>query len=101
MGADAALKALAEPNRRAILRLVRDEPQSVGQIASEFDITQQAVSLHLKVLRDAGLVRSQADGQRRLYAIDPEGFASIREFLSEIWPEGLARLKAVAEAPDE
>src|SRR2546430_17292474 len=93
MSTDAALKALAEPHRRAILRLVRDEPRSVTEIAEHFDITQQAVSLHLKVLREAGLVGVRRDGQRRLYLVDPDGMGSLREVLADPWPAGLDPLK--------
>lgn len=97
VGTDAVLKALAEPNRREILRLVRDEPLSVNEIAESFEITQQAVSLHLKVLRDAGLVASKPDGRRRLYVVSPDGFESLSTFLSEFWPSGLERLKQAVE----
>jgi len=98
MSTDAALKALAEPHRRAILRLVRDQAQSVTEIAAHFDITQQAVSLHLKVLREAGLVGVRRDGPRRLYLVDPDGMASLHEFFSELWPAGLDRLKRAVES---
>ena len=97
MSAEAALTALAEPRRRAILMLVRDEPQSVNQIAAHFDVTQQAVSQHLQVLREAGLVAVRAQGQRRLYAIRPEGLESVREFLAELWPRSLEDLKRAVE----
>ena len=97
MSTDAALKALAEPHRRAILRLVRDHPRSVSEIAEHFDITQQAVSLHLKVLRDAGLVGVRREGQRRLYLVDPDGMASLQEFFADLWPAGLDRLKRTVE----
>ena len=97
MTAEAALTALAEPRRRAILMLVRDEPQSVNQIAAHFDVTQQAVSQHLQVLREAGLVAVRAQGQRRLYAIRPEGLESVREFLAELWPRSLEDLKRAVE----
>jgi DNA-binding transcriptional ArsR family regulator len=98
MSTDAALKALAEPHRRAILRLVRDQPRSVAEIAEQFDITQQAVSLHLKVLREAGLVGVRRDGQRRLYLVDPDGMDSLQDFLAELWPAGLNRLKHAVES---
>ena len=98
MSTDAALKALAEPHRRAILRLVRDEPRSVTEIAEHFAITQQAVSLHLKVLREAGLVGVRRDGQRRLYLVDPDGMASLQDFFADLWPAGLDRLKHAVEA---
>jgi DNA-binding transcriptional ArsR family regulator len=98
MSTDAALRALAEPHRRAILRLVRDQPRSVTEIAEHFDITQQAVSLHLKVLREAGLVGVRRDGQRRLYLVDPDGMRSLQDFLAELWPAGLDRLKHAVES---
>ena len=80
-----------------MLLLVRDEPRSVNEIARHFDISQQAVSQHLKVLRDAGLVAVRPEGQRRLYVVRPEGLASLEAFLSELWPPGLARLKDAVE----
>jgi DNA-binding transcriptional ArsR family regulator len=96
--AEAALAALAEPRRRAILMLVRDEPHSVNEIAAHFDVTQQAVSQHLQVLKDAGLVAVRPQGQRRLYAVRPEGLESVREFLAQLWPESLENLKQAVEA---
>jgi DNA-binding transcriptional ArsR family regulator len=95
---DAAFQAIAEPRRRAILRLVRDRPQSVNEIADQFDITQQAVSQHLKVLREAGLVAMRQDGQRRLYIVRPEGLDAIRELLEELWPASLEQLKRAVES---
>jgi DNA-binding transcriptional ArsR family regulator len=97
---EAAFHALAEPHRRDILRLLRDQPRSVSEIAGQFDITQQAVSLHLKVLRDAGLVAVRPQGRRRLYAVRPEGLAGLRDFLAEFWPDSLQRLKRAVEADD-
>jgi DNA-binding transcriptional ArsR family regulator len=98
--AEDVLKALAEPRRQQILRLVRATPRSVGEIAERVDITQQAVSQHLQVLRDAGLVAVRQHGTRRLYAIRPEGLESLDRFLAELWPAGLQRLKAAVEADD-
>jgi DNA-binding transcriptional ArsR family regulator len=98
---EAAFHALADPRRRAILRLVRDQPRSVNEIAENFDITQQAISLHLKVLRDAGLVAVHPHGQRRLYAVRPEGLAALQDFLAEFWPEHLQRLKHAVESGDQ
>jgi DNA-binding transcriptional ArsR family regulator len=94
----AAFQALAEPNRRAMLILVRDQPRSVNEIAEHFQITQQAVSQHLKVLNDAGLVAVKADAQRRLYVVRPEGFESVHEFLEAFWPDRLQRLKTAVES---
>jgi DNA-binding transcriptional ArsR family regulator len=99
--AEEVLKALAEPRRQQILRLVRATPRSVGEIAEQVDITQQAVSQHLQVLKDAGLVAVRHDGTRRLYAIRPDGLASLDRFLAELWPAGLQRLKAAVEADDQ
>jgi len=98
--AEEVLKALAEPRRQQILRLVRATPRSVGEIAEQVDITQQAVSQHLQVLKDAGLVAVRQHGTRRLYAIRPDGLESLERFLAELWPSGLQRLKAAVEADD-
>lgn len=97
MSADAVLRALAEPNRREILRLVRDRPLSVSEITGHFEITQQAVSQHLQVLHDAGLVESRRDGRRRLFVVRPDGLASLEAFLADLWPAGLRRLKEAVE----
>ena len=92
----AALKALAEPRRVAMLRLVRDQPRSVGEIAGHFeDITQQAVSQHLGELRKAGLVAMHRDGQRRMYMLRPEGIEDLESFLRGLWPAGVDRLSPV------
>jgi DNA-binding transcriptional ArsR family regulator len=96
--ADALLRAIAEPRRQAMLRLVRDEPRSVGEIAAQFDISQQAVSQHLQVLKEAGLVAVRKEGQRRLYVVRPEGLETLDAFLAELWPAGLERLKAAVES---
>jgi DNA-binding transcriptional ArsR family regulator len=83
-----------------MLLLVRDRPLSVGEIAEHFQITQQAVSQHLKVLRDAGLVDVRAERQRRLYVVRPEGLQSVEAFLAELWPASLQRLKSAVESGD-
>ena len=93
-----AARALAEPRRRDILHLVRDDELSAGAIASHFDVSRPAISQHLRVLKDAGLLDERRDGTRRLYRVRPEGFAELSEFLDEFWGEGLARLKSAAEA---
>jgi DNA-binding transcriptional ArsR family regulator len=97
---ESAFHALAEPRRREILRLVRDRPRSVNEIAEQFDVSQQAISQHLKVLKDAGLVAVRPDGQRRLYVVRPEGLAALRDFLAEFWPDSLQRLKRAVESAD-
>jgi DNA-binding transcriptional ArsR family regulator len=97
MSADAAFRALAEPNRRAILRLVRDQPRSVNEITRHIGISQQGVSQHLQVLREAGLLAVRREGTRRLYEVRPEGLDSLDAFVSELWPSGLRRLKETIE----
>ena len=94
MNPDAALKALAEPNRRAILTLVAGQARPVGDIAGHLDITAQAVSRHLRVLREAGLVDEHREGTRHLFAVNPAGFAAVQEFLAGFWAEHLSRLCA-------
>jgi DNA-binding transcriptional ArsR family regulator len=95
--ADAVLRALAEPHRRRILTLVADREVPAGEIAQHFDITHQAVSQHLKVLRDAGVLSERRDGTRRLYAIRPEAIESVRAYLDELWPASLERLRTTVE----
>jgi len=92
-----ALEALAEPRRRTILRLVRDDELAAGEIASHFDVTRPAVSQHLSVLKGAGLVSERRDGARRLYRARPEGLVPLREFLEGFWDDKLALLKEAAE----
>jgi DNA-binding transcriptional ArsR family regulator len=94
---EAALKAIAEPRRRQILRLVRDGELSAGEIASHFDVTRPAVSQHLTVLKEAGLVDERRNGTRRLYRVRPEGLADLKAFLDDFWDERLETLKREAE----
>ena len=94
---ETALKAIAEPRRRQILTLVRDEELSAGEIASHFDVTRPAVSQHLTVLKEAGLVDERRDGTKRLYRARPEGLAEVKTFLEEFWGERLDALKREAE----
>ncbi len=77
--------------------MVSDRELPAGEIAEQFDITHQAVSQHLRILKDAGLLRERREGTRRLYAIRPEAIESVRAFLDELWPASLARLKATVE----
>ncbi len=98
MAEDAVLHALAEPRRRAILRLVKDHERPAGDIAAAFpDVSAPAISQHLRVLREAGLVQERRDGTRRLYRARPEGLAELRVWLRDFWDEGLDRLKEEAE----
>jgi DNA-binding transcriptional ArsR family regulator len=95
---DAVLKALADPQRRHMLRLVQTSEMAAGQIAHHFELTQQAVSLHLKTLERAGLLNERRDGTRRMYSMRPEGLDTVRDVLAELWPDALARLKRAVEA---
>src|SRR3954470_9504879 len=94
---ESALKAIAAPNRRAILALVRDGELSAGEIASHFDVTRPAVSQHLNVLKEAGLVSERRNGTRRFYRVRPEGLAELRDFLAGFWDVRLDALKREAE----
>jgi DNA-binding transcriptional ArsR family regulator len=94
---EAALRAIAAPRRRLILSLVRDRELSAGEIAAHFDVTRPAVSQHLNVLREAGLVSERRNGTRRLYRARPEGLDQIKEFLEEFWDARLEVLKREVE----
>jgi len=96
--ADEALRAIAEPRRRAILKLVAHDELAAGQIAAAFDITRTAVSQHLTVLKNAGLLTERRDGTRRLYRARAEGLAALRECLDDLWAGSLAVAKQITEA---
>jgi len=90
--------ALAAPQRQQILRLVRDQPLPVGVIAESCGASQQAVSHHLQVLKEAGLVDMKREGRRRLYVVNPDGFDSMQAFVADLWPARLDKLRqAVAD----
>ena len=98
---EAALKAIAGPRRRQILALVRDGELAAGEIAAHFDVTRPAVSQHLNVLKEAGLVNERRNGTRRLYRARPEGLAELKEFLEAFWDERLEALKREAEKEEK
>ena len=95
------LSALADPTRRQVFELLRRGPRPVGELAGELPVSRPAVSQHLKVLKDAGLVREQRDGTRRLYAPNGDGLAALRDYLDGYWDEALAAFKSAAEEPTE
>src|SRR5579872_6357271 len=95
--ADEALRALAEPRRRAILKLVAHDELAAGQIAEAFDVTRTAVSQHLTVLKNAGLLTERREGTRRLYRARAEGLAGLREFLDGMWAGALDEGRRLAE----
>jgi len=91
------IQAISEPNRREILRLVRDRELAAGEIAARFDVTRTAISQHLTVLKNAGLVSERREGTRRRYRARPEALAELRSFLDGFWEDSLERLKLAAE----
>lgn len=98
---DAALKAIAEPRRRAILRLVWSQELRAGDIADQFpDVSRSAISQHLTVLKEADLVAERRDRTSRFYRANPETVADLRRFLDDFWTTGLERLRDVSEAAE-
>jgi DNA-binding transcriptional ArsR family regulator len=92
-----ALRAVAEPRRREILELIADDELPSGEIAAHFDVSRPAISQHLRVLKEAGLVSERRQGTRRLYRVRPEGMAELRAYIEGFWQGRLARLTEVAE----
>jgi DNA-binding transcriptional ArsR family regulator len=93
--------ALGDPTRRAIFEHVATAPGAVGELAREFPVSRPAVSQHLKVLKDAGLVIDRSAGARRIYAVDPDGVAALRAYLDQFWSTALAAYKEAVEQPAE
>jgi DNA-binding transcriptional ArsR family regulator len=97
-----ALEALADPTRRSIFETLGGGPRSVAELAKDVPISRPAVSQHLKVLRDAGLVSVSPEGTRRIYAVDPAGLAEVRSYFERFWISALAAYgTAVAQLPEE
>ncbi len=94
---ETALRALSDPGRRRILTFVRDEEHSAGEIAAQFTVSWPAVSQHLRVLKEAGLVTERREGTRRFYRARPEGLDDVRAFLDEFWDDKLENLKREVE----
>ncbi len=93
----ALLDALADPTRRAVFELLREGPRAVGELAAALPVSRPAVSQHLRVLKDAGLVTERRNGTRRLYRIDPGGVGALRDYFAAFWTEALASFKAAAD----
>ena len=91
-----ALTALGDPTRRAIFECLARGPRAVGQLASELPVSRPAVSQHLRVLREAGLVTDRPDGTRRIYQIEPQGVRAIHAYLDQMWGQALASFQAAA-----
>jgi len=95
------ISALADPTRRAVLEKLKDGPRPVGEIAQGLPVTRPAVSQHLKVLKEAGLVSDRSVGTRRIYYIDPKGLGAMRAWLDQFWGTALDSFKLAAEAEAE
>jgi DNA-binding transcriptional ArsR family regulator len=97
----AGMTALGDETRRAIFELVADQPRAVGEIATYLPVSRPAVSQHLKVLKDAGLVVDRPAGTRRIYQVNPEGVAMLREYLDTFWNRALVAFKQTVEQANE
>ena len=95
------LIALGDPTRREVFELVAARPRAVGELAAELPVSRPAVSQHLRVLKEAGLVIDEAAGARRVYQLHPEGVAELRDYLDGFWNRSLRAFKAAAEAADK
>lgn len=93
--------ALGDPTRRAIFERIADRPRAVGELADELPVSRPAVSQHLKVLKNAGLVMDRAEGTRRIYRLRPDGLGALRADLDRFWTQALAAYKAAVEQPAE
>lgn len=96
-----AMQALADPTRRAIVDRLRNGPRSVGQLAHGFDISRPAVSQHLRVLTEAGLLDVASAGTRRMYRLNPQGLAALRQYLDALWADAFAACEAETGAKGE
>ena len=93
--------ALGDPTRRAIFERLAERPRAVGELATELPVSRPAVSQHLKVLKDAGLVFDRPEGNRRIYRADPAGVAALRDQLDRFWNQALDTFKQLVEHPEE
>lgn len=96
MAYETALQALADPTRRAIVENLRAAPQPVGHLAKQFPISRPAISQHLRVLSEAGIVEARADGTRRVYSLSPDGLGAVREYLDTLWGDALSNYALAA-----
>lgn len=95
-GASGVFEALSDPNRRAIVELLRAGPRPVGELAEELPISRPAVSRHLRVLREAGLVAEESQGTRNIYRLHDQGLDALQAYLREVWGEATARFRLLA-----
>ncbi|HWT94548.1 MAG TPA: metalloregulator ArsR/SmtB family transcription factor [Solirubrobacteraceae bacterium] len=97
----AALTALGDPTRQEILDRLKAGPKPVGVLASDMPVSRSAVSQHLKVLKDAGLVRDRQEGTRRIYEVDPDGIRQLRAYFDSFWDQALAAFRDAVEEEQE
>jgi DNA-binding transcriptional ArsR family regulator len=98
---DRIFAALADPTRRALFERIAEQPRTVGALAAQMPVSRPAVSQHLKVLKDAGLVADEAQGTSRIYHVDPQGLGPMRRWLDEQWTRSLENFKRLAEQEDD
>lgn len=96
-----AIAALGDPTRRAVFERLRDGPRTVGELAEGMPVTRSAVSQHLRVLGEAGLVSQRRDGTRRLYRVEPDGLAALRAYFDDLWGSALGAMRDLAESEEE
>jgi DNA-binding transcriptional ArsR family regulator len=96
-----AIAALGDPTRRAVFERLRDGPRTVGDLAEGLPVTRSAVSQHLRVLGEAGLVSQRRDGTRRLYRVEPDGLAALRAYFDDLWGSALGAMRDLAESEEE
>jgi DNA-binding transcriptional ArsR family regulator len=96
-----AMDALGDPTRRRIFELLRGGPQAVGELAAELPVSRPAVSQHLRVLKDAGLVSERPEGTRRIYRLDPEGLEELRTYFDRFWETALASFEAAVDRQEK
>jgi DNA-binding transcriptional ArsR family regulator len=101
MAYDSAIRALADPTRRAVFDRLRRGPCAVGEIARDLPVSRPAVSQHLRVLKQADLVRERREGARNVYSVNGDGLAELREYVESLWDDALQAFKAAAERDDE
>jgi DNA-binding transcriptional ArsR family regulator len=92
-----AIKALGDPTRRSIFERLRDGPRAVGELARDLPVSRPAVSQHLRVLKEAGLVTEQRNGTRRIYGVDAQSVAELRDYFDGFWSDALESFKRAAE----
>src|SRR5256885_16912973 len=91
-------RAVADPTRRAVLEYLLGKPHSVNELADHFDVSRPAISKHLRILKDARVVRERRDGRHRIYELNPEGLKALREYFDRFWSDALDAFKRAAEA---